>query len=90
MRAFHQIFERIEDPRRSNATRHDLQEKLMIALLCVISGGRTFEWFHGRRGEAVTLERVTGQHYVMTGPCRSAQWQASRQSSADPDLSDAI
>ena len=35
------IFEGVEDPRTSNATRHDLHEMLMIALLCVICGGRT-------------------------------------------------
>ena len=33
------IFQGIEDPRRSNATRHDLQEMLMIALLCTLCGG---------------------------------------------------
>lgn len=36
---FSQIFEGVEDPRRSNATRHDLHEMLMIALLCVLCGG---------------------------------------------------
>ena len=35
------IFEGVEDPRTSNATRHNLHEMLMIALLCVIRGGRT-------------------------------------------------
>ncbi len=33
------IFEGVEDPRRSNATRHDLHEMLMIALLCALCGG---------------------------------------------------
>ncbi len=33
------IFEGVEDPRRSNATRHDLQEMLMIWLLSTLCGG---------------------------------------------------
>lgn len=36
---FSHIFEGVEDPRRSNATRHDLHEMLMIALLSVLCGG---------------------------------------------------
>ena len=40
MREINQIFEEIEDPRRSNATRHDLfREMLTIGLLCVMCGG---------------------------------------------------
>ncbi len=35
------IFEGMSDPRHSNATRHNLHEMLMIALLSVISGGET-------------------------------------------------
>lgn len=35
------IFGGVEDPRTSNATRHDLHEMLMIALLCMICGGQT-------------------------------------------------
>ena len=35
------VFEGITDPRRRNATRHDLHEMLMIALLTVLSGGET-------------------------------------------------
>ena len=31
----------MEDPRTSNATRHNLHETLMIALLCVFCGGQT-------------------------------------------------
>ncbi len=33
------LFHEVEDPRRSNATRHDLQEMLLIALLSALSGG---------------------------------------------------
>jgi hypothetical protein len=36
---FSHIFEGVEVPRRSNATRHDLHEMLMIGLLCVLCGG---------------------------------------------------
>jgi predicted transposase YbfD/YdcC len=39
MKEFSQLFEGVSDPRRSNATRHDLHEMLMIALLCVLCGG---------------------------------------------------
>ena len=39
MREISQLFEGVEDPRRSNATRHDLCEMLMIGLLCVMCGG---------------------------------------------------
>ncbi len=39
MKEFSRLFEGVNDPRRSNATRHDLHEMLMIALLCVLCGG---------------------------------------------------
>ena len=39
------LFHEVEDPRRSNATRHDLQEMLLIALLSV----GTVQW-RGMRG----------------------------------------
>ena len=39
MKEFTQLFEGVSDPRRSNATRHDLHEMLMIALLCALCGG---------------------------------------------------
>ena len=38
MRDFTHIFEGVDDPRRSNATRHDLTDMLMIALLGMICG----------------------------------------------------
>ena len=41
MQDFGRIFDGVEDPRTSNATRHNLHEMLMIALLCVICGGQT-------------------------------------------------
>lgn len=41
MQRYSHDFEGITDPRRSNATRHDLHEMLMIALLSVLSGGET-------------------------------------------------
>ena len=34
------IFQRVEDPRRGNAKRHDLHEVLLIALLSTLAGGR--------------------------------------------------
>ncbi len=39
MKEFSQLCERVSDPRRSNATRHDLHEMPMISLLCVLCGG---------------------------------------------------
>ena len=39
MEEFHHIFEGVEDPRKSNATRHDLHEMLMIGLLSTMCGG---------------------------------------------------
>lgn len=36
---FSHIFEGVEEPRRSNATRHDLHEMLMIGLLSTLCGG---------------------------------------------------
>ncbi len=35
------VFEGMTDPRRRNATRHDLHDMLMMALLTVLSGGET-------------------------------------------------
>ncbi len=39
MKEFSKLFEGVNDPLRSNATRHDLHEMLMIALLCALCGG---------------------------------------------------
>ena len=39
MEEFSHIFEGVEDPRKSNATRHDLHEMLMIGLLSTMCGG---------------------------------------------------
>ena len=39
MEGFSYIFEGVEDPRTSNATRHDLHEMLMIGLLSTLCGG---------------------------------------------------
>jgi predicted transposase YbfD/YdcC len=41
MGAFAACFEKLEDPRRGNAGRHDLLEILMIALCAVLCGGQT-------------------------------------------------
>ena len=41
MQDFTRIFDGVEDPRSSNATRHDLHEMLVIALLCMICGGQS-------------------------------------------------
>ena len=35
------VFQDVEDPRRGNAKRHDLHEALVIALLTMLTGGRT-------------------------------------------------
>ena len=41
MKGLYEILQGVEDPRRSNATRHDLHEMLMIGLLSMLTGGRT-------------------------------------------------
>jgi predicted transposase YbfD/YdcC len=41
MEAFAACFEKLEDPRRGNAGRHDLLEILMIAICAVLCGGQT-------------------------------------------------
>ena len=41
MEDFRQFFKGVKDPRRSNATRHDFLEMLMIALLSSLCGGQT-------------------------------------------------
>ena len=41
MEKLRQIFNGVEDPRTSNATRHDFHEMLMIAVFSSMSGGRT-------------------------------------------------
>ena len=41
MREILSIFQEVEDPRRGNAKRHDLNELLTIALLSMLTGGRT-------------------------------------------------
>jgi predicted metal-dependent enzyme (double-stranded beta helix superfamily) len=39
MEEFRYIFEGVEEPGKSNATRHDLHEMLMIGLLSTMCGG---------------------------------------------------
>ena len=41
MREILSVFHDVEDPRRGNAKRHDLQEALTISLLSMLAGGRT-------------------------------------------------
>ena len=38
MERFRAIFQRVENPRKSNAKKHDLNEMLMIALLATLAG----------------------------------------------------
>ena len=39
MREILSVFRDVEDPRRGNAKRHDLQETLTIALVSMLAGG---------------------------------------------------
>ena len=41
MERFRQLFNGVEDPRTSNATRQDFYEMLMIAVLSSLCGGQT-------------------------------------------------
>lgn len=66
MQDFGRIFDGVEDPRTSNATRHDLHEMLMIALLCMICGGQTctdMELF-GRSKEAFLRRFMKLEHGI--------------------------
>ena len=66
MEEFSRLFEGVEDPRRSNATRHDLHEMLMIALLSVLCGGEgctDMERF-GRAKESFLRGFMTLKHGV--------------------------
>ncbi len=58
------IFNGINDPRRSNAVRHDLHEMLIIALLTVISGGETCADMveYGKIKKKFLLEFIDLQH----------------------------
>ena len=66
MEGFSRLFDGVEDPRRSNATRHDLYEMLMIALLSMLCGGEgctDMERF-GRAKESFLRGFMTLKHGV--------------------------
>ena len=66
MEEFSRLFEGVEDPRHSIATRHDLHEMLMIALLSVLCGGEgctDMERF-GRAKESFLRGFMTLKHGV--------------------------
>ncbi len=66
MEEFSYLFEGVEDPRRSNATRHDLHEMLMIALLSALCGGEgcvDMETF-GRAKERFLRSFMTLRHGI--------------------------
>ena len=66
MQDFSNIFGEIPDPRRSNATRHDLHEMLTIALLCIIAGGETCTDMsdYGRIKESFLRRFMTLKHGI--------------------------
>ena len=66
MEEFYPIFESVNDPRKSNATRHDLQEMLMIGLLCVLCGGEGCcdMALFGRSKEAFLRRFMTLEHGI--------------------------
>ncbi len=83
------LFHEVEDPRRSNATRHDLQEMLLIALLSALSGGEGCvdrECFGRAKAgflrQFLRLEHGIPSHDAFSNlfrsldPCRSA-WRAA-------------
>ena len=45
MERFRTIFQRVDDPRKSNATKHDLIEMLVIALLATLPGKSSYSSF---------------------------------------------
>ena len=66
MQDFGRILDGVEDPRTGNATRHDLHEMLMIALPCMIRGGRTCTGMEpfGRSNEAFLRRFVKLGHGI--------------------------
>ena len=74
MEDFAPIFDGVEDPRTSNATRHNLHEMLMIALPCVTCGGQTcidMEPF-GRSKEQFLHRFMTLEHGIPSHDAFSA------------------
>lgn len=66
MEEFSQVFKGVEDPRRSNATRHDLHEMLMIGLLATMCGGEGCcdMALFGREKEAFLRGFMTLEHGI--------------------------
>ena len=82
MEDFAPIFDGVEDPRTSNATRHNLHEMLMIALPCVTCGGQTcidMELF-GRSKEQFLRRFMTLEHGIPSHGAVSALFRV-----LDPD-----
>lgn len=63
---FSHIFEGVDDPRRSNATRYDLHEMLMIGLLCMLCGGEGCSdmALFGRSKEAFLRKFMSLEHGI--------------------------
>ncbi len=63
---FARIFDGVDDPRTSNANRHNPHEMLMIALLCVICGGQacTDMELSGRSNEELLCRFMTFEHGI--------------------------
>ena len=66
MKEISPLFEGVYDPRRSNATRYDLHEMLIIGLLSTLSGGETCSdmALYGRLKEDFLRRFLTLRHGI--------------------------
>ena len=86
MEQFSPIFEGVNDPRKSNATRHDLQEMLMIGLLCVLCGGEGCcdMALFGRSKQRFLRRFMTLGHGIPGHDAFSGRRRSSNQEHAQP------
>lgn len=86
MEEFSHIFEGVEEPRRSNATRHDLHEILMIGLLATLCGGEGCSdmALFGREKEAFLRRFMRLEHGVPSHDAFSDLFNALDPASFQP------
>ena len=90
MEEFSLVFEGVEDPRRCNATRHDLYEILLIGLLSTMCGGEgctdmAFSGSQEKRSCGPSCARSTGLRAMIPSRICSMHWirnSSRRQCSA--------
>ena len=83
MEEFSLVFEGVEDPRRCNATRHDLYEILLIGLLSTMCGGEgctdmAFSGSQEKRSCGPSCARSTGLRAMIPSRTCSMHWIRNR------------